>query len=93
MAGHRVLLSLRACPWAELVLGKKKKDARHARLAAVAKYWFCLVSPSLGTWLSGCKRHPPLSTVSPGVYSGHWAGFRERWASAERGRCRQNGQV
>lgn len=83
MAGHRVLLSLRACPWAELVLGRKKEDTRRATLAAVAKCWFCLVSPSLGTGLSGCRGHL-LSTVSPDVYSGHRTGFQR-----EAGTCRE----
>lgn len=83
MAGHRVLLSLRAYPGVELVLGKKKEDMQHAALAAVAKCWFCLVSPSLGTGLSGRKRHP-LSTVSPDVYSGYRVGFQR-----EVGTCRE----
>lgn len=53
-------------------------------MGAVAKYWFCLVSPSLGTGLSGYKGHPPLNTVSPNVYSGHWVGFQR-----EAGVCRE----
>lgn len=82
-AGHRVLLSLRAYPGAELVLGKKKEDMQHAALAAVPKCWFCLVSRSLGTGLSRRKRHP-LSTVSPDVYSGYRLGFQR-----EVGTCRE----
>lgn len=67
-----------------LVLGRKKEDTWHARLGAVAKYWFCLVSPSLGIGLSGYKGHPPLNTLSPDVYSGHWVGFQR-----EAGVCRE----